>query len=135
MLITNIRRLVDIGNTVIVVEHDEDIMEASDYIIDIGPLAGVHGGNIIFSGTHKEICKPGTTETGEYLSGRKKVFVEKFGRIPTGYIEIRGAKENNLKNIDVDIPLGVMTVVTGVSGSGKSSLVMDILANSTLRHF
>lgn len=134
MLIANIKKLAEIGNTVIVVEHDEDIMEASDYIVDIGPLAGRHGGEIMFAGTYAEICKDLKSETGAYLSGRKRVLVEKKNRIPTGHIEIIGARENNLKNIDVSIPLGLMTVVTGVSGSGKSSLIMDILANSLIRH-
>ena len=135
MLIANIKKLAAIGNTVIVVEHDEDIMEASDYIIDIGPNAGKHGGEIMFAGTYAEICKDPHSQTGAYLSGRKQVLVEKKNRTPSGYIEVLGARENNLQNIDVKIPLGLMTVVTGVSGSGKSSLVMDILANSLIRHF
>lgn len=135
MLIANIKKLAEIGNTVIVVEHDEDIMEASDYIIDIGPNAGKHGGEIMFSGTYEEICKDPNSVTGAYLSGRKRVLVEKNKRKASGYIEVLGATENNLQNIDVKIPLGLMTVVTGVSGSGKSSLVMDILANSLIRYF
>lgn len=135
MLIANIKRLVEIGNTVLVVEHDEDIMAASDYIIDIGPRAGVHGGEIVFQGTYAEICAATDSQTGSYLSGKKQVFVERQKRQAEGWIEITGAKENNLKNIDVSIPLGMMSVVTGVSGSGKSSLIMDILANSVIRFF
>ena len=134
MLIGAIKRLAEIGNTVLVVEHDEDIMEASDYIVDIGPGAGKHGGEIVFMGTPDEIMVS-ESETGLYLSGRKRVEIEKKNRTPSGYIEIFGATENNLKDIDVKIPLGALTTVTGVSGSGKSSLIMDTLANRALRHF
>lgn len=128
MLIDNIKKLVAVGNSVIVVEHDEDIMKASDYIIDVGPGAGKHGGHIIAEGTYDEIIINPSSETGQYLSGEKRVTLNKKNREPIGYIKVRGAHENNLKNIDVDIPLGVFTVVTGVSGSGKSSLIMDIVA-------
>ncbi|EKD30297.1 MAG: hypothetical protein ACD_78C00097G0001, partial [uncultured bacterium (gcode 4)] len=128
MLIENIKKLVAVGNSVIVVEHDEDIMEASDYILDIGPGAGKHGGEIMAQGTYEEIIHNPASETGLYLSGKKQVFLEKRKHIPTKFLSIEGASENNLKNIDVRIPLEVLTVVTGVSGSGKSSLVMDILA-------
>lgn len=128
MLIENIKKLVAVGSSVIVVEHDEDIMEASDYILDIGPGAGKHGGEIMAQGTYAEIINNPTSDTGLYLSGKKQVLLEKRKRTPIGYISIEGANENNLQNIHVDIPLGVLTVVTGVSGSGKSSLVMDILA-------
>ena len=112
MLIKNIKKLVDVGNTVLVVEHDEDIMEASDYIIDVGPGAGKHGGSIIAAGTYEEILNDPASETGLYLSGKKCVTLEQKDRDPKGYIQIRGAKENNLQNIDVSFPLGVLTVVT-----------------------
>lgn len=117
MLIENIKKLVAVGNSVIVVEHDEDIMEASDYILDIGPGAGKHGGEIMAQGTYEEIIHNPVSETGLYLSGKKQVFLEKRKHIPTKFLSIEGASENNLKNIDVRIPLEVLTVVTGVSGS------------------
>lgn len=126
-LLKTLKNLKDLGNTLIVVEHDEDTMFAADYIIDIGPGAGEHGGNIIAAGTADEIMKVEESITGAYLSGRIKVPVPKVRREPTGFLTIKGAKENNLKNVSVDIPLGVMTCVTGVSGSGKSSLVTEIL--------
>lgn len=128
MLIENIKKLVAVGNSVIVVEHDEDIMEASDYILDIGPGAGKHGGEVMAQGTYEEIINNPASETGLYLSGKKQVLLERKNRTPIGYIDIEGANENNLKDVSVKIPLGVLTVVTGVSGSGKSSLIMDILA-------
>jgi excinuclease ABC subunit A len=135
MLIKNLKRLAHIGNTVIVVEHDEDIMHESDYIIDIGPGAGVHGGQVLFSGVYSEILGQ-KTETGFYLSGKKQVTRKNpVKKSPKHFIEIYGATENNLKNINVRIPLECMTVVTGVSGSGKSSLIIDILANATMNHF
>lgn len=126
-LIATLKRLRDLGNTLIVVEHDEDTMLAADYIVDIGPGAGDYGGEVVACGTAKDIMKSKASVTGAYLSGRKKIPVPIERRTPTGWIEVQGAKENNLKNINVKFPLGVMTCVTGVSGSGKSSLVNEIL--------
>lgn len=126
-LLKTLCHLRDLGNTLIVVEHDEDTMLAADYIVDIGPGAGEHGGEVVAQGTAKEIMRNKKSVTGAYLSGRIKIPVPKERKKPTGSIVIRGARENNLKNIDVEIPLGVMTCVTGVSGSGKSSLVNEIL--------
>ena len=135
-LIKNLKRLASIGNSVVVVEHDEDIMHESDYIIDIGPRAGIHGGEVIFSGTYGEILKDKKSETGAYLSYKKNVERKNFVfDKPTKYIAILGAEENNLKNINVRIPLNCLTVVTGVSGSGKSSLIVDILSNKIMNHF
>ena len=114
-------------NTLIVVEHDEDTMRAADYIVDIGPGAGSHGGQVVACGTAEEIMQNPDSVTGAYLSGRIQIPVPKERRKPTGFLTIKGARENNLKNIDVDIPLGVMTCITGVSGSGKSSLTNEIL--------
>ena len=143
-LIETLKRLKDIGNTVIVVEHDPATMRASDWIIDIGPGAGKHGGKVIFEGTPKELLKSHTL-TGDYLSGRKKVEVDEKSKAKSQksrvqaktqkFLIIKGAKEHNLKNIDVKIPLGKFVCVTGVSGSGKSSLVNDILARSLLKNF
>ncbi len=126
-LLKTLKHLKDLGNTLIVVEHDEDTMYAADHIIDIGPGAGDHGGEVIAQGTAEEIMKVPESVTGAYLSGRLSIPVPKKRRTPTGFLKIKGARENNLKNIDVDIPLGVFTCVTGVSGSGKSSLVNEIL--------
>ena len=126
-LLKTLKNLKDLGNTLIVVEHDEDTMFAADYIIDIGPGAGEHGGEVIAEGTAEEIMQVEESITGAYLSHRLMVPVPKKRRKPTGYLSIIGATENNLKHIDVDIPLGVMTCITGVSGSGKSSLVTEIL--------
>ncbi len=127
-LLKTLKKLRDLGNTLIVVEHDEDTMYASDYIIDLGPGAGVHGGEIIAKGTVEEIKNNPNSITGQYLSGRKKIEIPKKRRKPNGkWIEVIGARENNLKNINVRIPLGVLTCVTGVSGSGKSSFVNEIL--------
>ena len=126
-LIATLKRLRDLGNTLIVVEHDEDTMLAADYIVDIGPGAGDYGGEVVAAGTAKDIMKCKRSITGAYLSGRKKIPVPEKRRVPTGWIEVQGARENNLKNINVKFPLGVMTCVTGVSGSGKSSLVNEIL--------
>lgn len=126
-LLSALMKLRDLGNTLIVVEHDEDTMRAADYIVDIGPAAGEHGGEVIATGTAEEIMKNENSITGVYLSGRRKILVPEERRKPTGYLTIKGARQNNLKNIDVDIPLGIFTCVTGVSGSGKSSLVNEIL--------
>ena len=126
-LIATLKRLRDLGNTVIVVEHDEETMMAADWIIDVGPGAGVHGGNIVAAGTADDIRACPESLTGQYLSGRKAVPVPKKRRKPTGYLTVYGAAEHNLKQIDVRIPLGVLTCVTGVSGSGKSSLINEIL--------
>ncbi len=126
-LLKTLMHLRDLGNSLIVVEHDEDTMFAADYIVDIGPGAGEHGGKVIAQGTAEEIMKNENSVTGAYLSGRIKIPVPKERRKPTGFLKILGARQNNLKNIDVEIPLGIMTCVTGVSGSGKSSLVNEIL--------
>ena len=126
-LIETLKHLRDLGNTVIVVEHDTDTMYAADYIVDIGPGAGVNGGELVGEGSVEDLIKSPRSITGKYLSGELKIEVPKERRKPTGWIEVRGAKENNLKNINVKIPTGVMTCVTGVSGSGKSSLVNEIL--------
>ena len=124
----------DFGNTLIVVEHDEDTMLAADYIVDIGPGAGEHGGELVAAGTPKQIMKNKNSVTGAYLSGKIKIPVPKERRQPTGFLTVKGAEQNNLKNIDVEFPLGIMTVVTGVSGSGKSSLVNEILYKSLAKH-
>ncbi len=124
----------DLGNTLIVVEHDEDTMLAADYIVDIGPGAGEHGGELVAAGTPKQIMKNKNSVTGSYLSGKIKIPVPKERRQPTGFLTVKGAEQNNLKNIDVEFPLGIMTVVTGVSGSGKSSLVNEILYKSLAKH-
>ena len=126
-LLDALRGLTDIGNTLIVVEHDEDTMREADYIVDIGPGAGIHGGEIIAQGSLEDICKTKDSITGQYLAGVKKIPVPAQHRDPSGWLKLKGCKENNLKNIDVEIPLGVFTCVTGVSGSGKSSLVNEIL--------
>ena len=128
MLIKTLRSLTDLGNTLIVVEHDEETMQNADYILDIGPGAGVHGGEVVGFGTIDEIKNNPNSITGQYLSGKKKIEVPAQRRKAEKFIEIKGAKENNLKNIDVKIPLGIMCCVTGVSGSGKSSLINEILA-------
>lgn len=126
-LLNTLKNLRDLGNTLLVVEHDEDTMFAADYIVDIGPGAGSHGGEVVACGTAEEIMKVPESVTGKYLSGEWRIPVPAKRRKSTGTIKVIGAKENNLKNIDVEIPLGVMTCVTGVSGSGKSSLVNEIL--------
>lgn len=129
-LLGALMKLRNLGNTLIVVEHDEDTMFAADYIVDIGPGAGSHGGNVIATGTAEDIMACKESITGDYLSGRKKIPVPDVRKEPTGWIKVKGARENNLKNIDVEFPTGIMTCVTGVSGSGKSSLVNEILYKS-----
>ena len=126
-LLGALKNLKDLGNTLVVVEHDEDTMRAADYIVDIGPRAGIHGGEVVAAGTVNDIMKCKDSLTGAYLSGRMKIPVPDKRKEPVGFITIKGARENNLKNIDVDIPLGVMVCITGVSGSGKSSLTNEIL--------
>ncbi|MCQ2415137.1 MAG: excinuclease ABC subunit UvrA [Lachnospiraceae bacterium] len=132
-LLATLKHLKDLGNTVIVVEHDEDTMRSADWIVDIGPGAGEHGGEIVASGTVDDIIACPESLTGMYLSGKRKIEVPSERRVPTGKITIHGAREHNLKNIDVDIPLGVLTLVTGVSGSGKSSLINEILYKELAR--
>ncbi len=126
-LLASLKGLRDLGNTLLVVEHDEDTMLAADCIVDIGPGAGEHGGEVVAIGTPEEIMANPRSITGQYLSGKRRIPVPKERRKPTGYLTIRGAREHNLKNIDVKIPLGIMTCITGVSGSGKSSLINEIL--------
>lgn len=129
-LLASLMRLRDLGNSLIVVEHDEDTMRAADYIVDIGPAAGEHGGLVVAQGTCEDIMACEESITGQYLSGKRSIPVPTERRVPQGWITIKGARENNLKKVDVDIPLGVMTCVTGVSGSGKSSLINEILYKS-----
>ena len=132
-LLATLKHLRDLGNTLIVVEHDEDTMRAADYVVDIGPGAGEHGGQVIATGTAEDLMKNPNSITGKYLSGEIKIPVPKTRRKPKGFLKVVGAKENNLKNIDVKVPVGVLTCVTGVSGSGKSSLVNEILYKSLAR--
>ncbi len=132
-LLATLKNLRDLGNTLIVVEHDEDTMHEADYIVDIGPGAGEHGGKVIAAGTAEEIMQNPDSITGAYLSGRIQIPVPKERRKPTGFLKVIGASENNLKNVNVDIPLGVMTCVTGVSGSGKSSLTNEVLYKTLQR--
>ncbi len=132
-LLATLKHLRDLGNTLIVVEHDEDTMLNADRIVDIGPGAGMHGGELVAEGTAKDIMKCKASVTGQYLSGKLKIPVPSERRKPTGFLTIKGARENNLKNIDVKIPVGIMTIVTGVSGSGKSSLINEILYKASAR--
>ena len=132
-LLATLKHLRDLGNTLIVVEHDEDTMRAADYVVDIGPGAGEHGGQVIATGPAEDIMKNPNSITGKYLSGEIKIPVPTTRRKPKGFLKVVGAKENNLKNIDVKVPIGVLTCVTGVSGSGKSSLVNEILYKSLAR--
>lgn len=133
-LIRTLKNLKELGNTLIVVEHDEETMLAADFVVDIGPGAGEHGGEVVAAGTAQEIMEHEDSITGAYLSRRIEIPVPKVRREPSGFLDVIGARENNLKNIDVQIPLGVLTCVTGVSGSGKSSLVNEILYKSLARH-
>ncbi|MBQ3864917.1 MAG: excinuclease ABC subunit UvrA [Clostridia bacterium] len=132
-LLSTLKNLRDLGNTLIVVEHDEETMYASDYIVDIGPGAGVHGGRIVAQGTVQDILNNPDSITGQFLSGKRKIALPKTRRVPERFLRVLGASENNLKHLDVNIPLGVMTVVTGVSGSGKSSLVNEIVYKALAR--
>ncbi|MDE5706944.1 MAG: AAA family ATPase, partial [Alistipes sp.] len=133
-LIRVLEQLRDLGNTVIVVEHEEEVMRAADWIVDIGPEAGYNGGRVVFSGPLSGLLDCPESLTADYLTGRREIAVPASRRSPSGWIAIRGARQNNLKNIDVRIPLGVMTCITGVSGSGKSSLARDILYPALRRH-
>lgn len=133
-LLSSLMKLRDLGNSLIVVEHDEDTMRAADCIVDIGPGAGEHGGQLVAMGTAEDLMKNENSVTGAYLSGKLKIPVPAERRKPTGFLTIKGAAENNLKNIDVKIPLGIMTCITGVSGSGKSSLINEILYKHLARH-
>jgi len=134
-LVSVVKNLRDEGNTVIVVEHDEEFMRSADELIDMGPEAGIHGGKVIFQGTHKDVLREKDSLTAQYLTGKKKIEVPKNRRKWTKFVEITGARENNLKNINVKFPLGVLTVITGVSGSGKTSLVKSILAPGMKKMF
>src|SRR3989344_164123 len=134
-LIQTLHTLRDIGNTLIVVEHDEDTIRKADYVVDMGPGAGIHGGYIVAKGTPKEIEKNDMSLTGKYLCGKLKIETPKKRREPNGWIVIKGCTENNLKNIDVKIPLGVMSCITGVSGSGKSTLIEEILHKELTRQY
>ena len=132
-LLRALMRLRDLGNSLIVVEHDEDTMRAADCVVDIGPGAGEHGGELVEIGTAETLMKNERSITGAYLSGRCKIPVPTERKQPTGWLKIRGAAENNLKQVNVDVPLGIMTAVTGVSGSGKSSLINEVLYKTLAR--
>lgn len=132
-LISALKDLRDLGNTLIVVEHDEETMREADFLVDIGPGAGVNGGNIVATGSVEDVIGCSASVTGQYLSGKKEISVPAVRRKPSGFIHISGARENNLKNVEVDVPIGVFTCITGVSGSGKSSLINEILKKRLLR--
>lgn len=134
-LIKVLRKLQQLGNSVIVVEHDEEIMRAADYLIDIGPLAGQHGGEVVFQGTHEELIKNPASQTAKYLTGEEKIPIPERRRKWNNFIEVKGARENNLKGFDVKFPLNTLTVITGVSGSGKSSLIRRILFPALTKHY
>jgi len=134
LLIHVLRELQSLGNTVVVVEHDEEIIRAADYIIDIGPKAGRQGGELMYQGNVSDLVLNSNSYTVKYLTGEEEIEVPKTRRKWNNFIEVKGARQNNLKNIDVKFPLNVMTVVTGVSGSGKSSLVNDVLFNALQHH-
>ena len=134
-LITVLRKLQELGNTVVVVEHDEDIIKAADQIIDIGPKAGRHGGEIVFQGDHAKLEADTTSMTAKYMNGIEKIEIPVVRRPWNNYIRLKGARENNLKNIDVKIPLNTLSVITGVSGSGKSSLVKKILFPAMIKYY
>lgn len=126
-------RLRDLGNSLIVVEHDEDTIRAADCVVDIGPGAGEHGGELVAQGTADDLMKNEHSVTGAYLSGKRRIPVPEIRKQPSGWLHIKGAAENNLKNVNVDIPLGIMTCITGVSGSGKSSLINEVLYKTLAR--
>lgn len=134
-LINTLHKLRDVGNTLVVVEHDEDTIREADYVIDIGPGAGIHGGHVVAQGTPKEIAENENSLTGKYLSGKEKIIVPEITREPKNFIEVIGAKENNLKNVSVKIPTGVLCSITGVSGSGKSTLINQTLVRGLQKHF
>ena len=132
-LLRALMRLRDLGNSLIVVEHDEDTIRAADCVVDIGPGAGEHGGELVAQGTADDLMKNEHSVTGAYLSGKRRIPVPEIRKQPSGWLHIKGAAENNLKNVNVDIPLGIMTCITGVSGSGKSSLINEVLYKTLAR--